>query len=247
MKSLIIQFNIDISLYDAAGKSSKVQKTENFIESYSKKSFELYCHKYNHDYIRIQEPRVNYSHPTWERIDLWLNPSWCNEYDLICYVDTDIFALPWAEDIMQYCNLEAFNFVPQPWKALRLIKNNKYTSLGFSEFTKDYFKKHWFQPGVFVISKKARNAMLDIVKKFRDEKFSDDGILLNYALMKSCCQKCKLPYGFNVKWWNSPFPTGISETSPTNINFLHASGSRKRSPNIQEQLHQLLKRIYGKQ
>ena len=136
--------------------------------------------------------------------------------------------MPWAGNIVEFCNPDCFNVVPQPWKAYRLYKSNDYQSMPFLEFSKKYFAEHWFQPGVFVITKKSRLAMLDIIRQFKDDRFTDDGILLNYALMKSPCEKWDLPLGFNVKWMNSPFPSGMAGINKKEIHFLHASGSCKK-------------------
>ncbi|MFN9953873.1 MAG: hypothetical protein ACK55I_12305, partial [bacterium] len=91
--------------------------TNEVIFNYSSKSFRDYCIKYDLDYILITEPKVNYIHPTWERLDLWINKDhWFDKYDSICYVDTDVFALPKADNIFSFSKDNKFCRVPY-WKA----------------------------------------------------------------------------------------------------------------------------------
>ena len=63
MKNLIIQYYIDINLYPGIKKDSpswlQIQPTS--TEKYSKYSFEQYCQKYGHDFLRVTEPALLYS------------------------------------------------------------------------------------------------------------------------------------------------------------------------------------------
>ena len=87
MKTLIIQYYIDINLYSQP-EFNGIGPTD--VEKYSEYSFKKYCNKYGHDFLRVTEPKFGYIHPTWERFDLWFNKEWLDKYDQILYVDNQI-------------------------------------------------------------------------------------------------------------------------------------------------------------
>ena len=91
MRNLVIQYYIDIQKYTQPGYNNLKPSP---IEEYSTHSFKQYCGKFDLDYCRITEPKINFKHPTWERFDLWTDPSWWGRYEQIMYVDSDVVALP---------------------------------------------------------------------------------------------------------------------------------------------------------
>ena len=120
MRNLIVQYWVPLSEYQHSYNDSvKLKESgtlfhgiakhidgyhKEFIADYSKKSFDLYARKHGHDYVRFCNPTINFFHPIWEKIDLWINDDIWNNYDKVLYVDTDILALPWAGDIFTDTN-----------------------------------------------------------------------------------------------------------------------------------------------
>lgn len=214
MKNAIVQFNINPDLYCNESKKTSLKKTNSSIFDYSQKSFKNYCEKFNLDHIIITEPKINYEHPTWERLDLWFDKTWFEKYENICYVDTDVFAMPWAENIFNYSDTFSFCRIPY-WKADLMLK--KYEL--FFNCNHDRVRECWFQTGVILLNKNIINNTLDIMKRFKDKEFSDDGVLLNYAIINSKLQIKNIPKHFNVKY--------AENLNLEEIQFLHAFGRLK--------------------
>lgn len=230
MRNAIVQFNIDPGLYLTNSKKTLINKTNEYIFDYSKKSLNLYCNKYGIDYIIITEPRVNYEHPTWERLDLWFNESWFEKYDNICYMDTDIFIMPWAENIFeQITDNKYFHRIPY-WKANRKLNENDL----FYSLDHERVKQCLFQAGVILLSKEIINSTKPIVNRYREAIFTDDSVLLNYAIISSNIKVKNIKENFNVKL--------TQDLTISNVNFLHAFG-RLKDTNPQWVIN-LLRNIY---
>lgn len=215
MRNAIVQFNIDPNKYNVINKKSLINKTNNYIFEYSKKSFDLYCKKYNIDYNIITEPKINYEHPTWERIDLWFNDYWFSSYENICYVDTDVFAMPWAKNIFSELKDEtSFHRIPY-WKANRDLNEDSL----FFKLNHERVRQSLFQAGVILLNKSVIDATKEIVAKYEEPQFTDDSVLLNYAIASSDINIKNIDHTFNVKL--------TQECNLNNINFLHAFGRLK--------------------
>lgn len=227
-KNAIVQFHINPDIYKITNKSSVLNKSNEQIFNYSKKSFEIYCDKYGIDYILVTSPKVNYVHPTWERLDFWLNKEfWLNSYENICYVDTDVFALPNSSNIFSYSKKDHFSRIPY-WKANKPLEEG-------SIFKNTRFKDTCFQAGVILLNEYVIEKTLHDILNYKDLKFSDDSVLLNYAIANSDVKVYNIPETFNVKY------------SPTidlsKINFTHAFGNYKVDNT--ETFLKTLKSIYG--
>ena len=77
MRNLVIQYYIDIQKYSQPGFNNLKPSP---METYSSHSLQLYCKKYDIDYLKITEPKVGFKHPTWERFDLWVDRDWWKKY-----------------------------------------------------------------------------------------------------------------------------------------------------------------------
>lgn len=216
MNNLVIQFNIDPNLYLNETKKTTLSKTNKFIFEYSQKSFKEYCNKFGVEHIVITQPKINYEHPTWERLDLWLDPYWVNTYDNICYVDTDVFAMPWAKNIFLESDKECFSRIPY-WKADLMLQKYKL----FYDCDHDRVRECWFQTGVILLNKNVILKTKKIMERYKESIFTDDGVLLNYAIINSELKIKNIQKEFNVKF---------TETSKLeDIQFLHAFGRLKDS------------------
>ena len=228
----VVQFDIPIELYDVE-KPTIIKTTQDWVAKYSKHSFETYCKKYGHEYILVTTPKVGYCHPTWERLDFWLDPSWFEKYDEILYVDTDVYALPTAPDIFEEsARLDCFKRIPY-WKA-----DNPQDPSSILYEVKDRFKEIAFQPGVFLLNKTVAQATAEYIKQYKDERFPDDGVLVNYAIAKSTVEIQNINQKFNVKLLD----THLSMKALP-VFFFHAFGYLKiHKP---KEVKNFLKNIYG--
>lgn len=216
MKCAVVQFDIDMSLYQGGATASKLRPTQKFVAECSRESFEKYCEKYGHDYHLVTEPKLMPMHPTWERVSLWFD-DWFDEYDMVCYADTDVFAMPWAPDIFELCLSDSFNRPPYAKLERKPVADHPiWEELGIKAV-----RAKGFQAGVWVLTRQSRDDTLELVKDYENEKFEDDSYFLNYAVIKSGTPVHSLPKEFNVKW--SPL-NGFSGAY-----FSHAFGNAKYS------------------
>ena len=247
MKNLVIQYYIDLNKYASEQKKSPIPNEQSYIEKYSEHSFKKYCEKYGHSFLRVTEPKINYSHPTWERMDLWLDESWFDEYDQICYVDTDVFALPWAPDIFSYCDLSCFNKASY-WKCDKAFRQKKHLSdkvFLSSKASPERWHECCFQAGVFVLTKESRDASFECMKDYKNPEIPDDCVMMRYALSKSDAKINTIPHEFDVKWHPGlAYPQGTANKDLKDLYFLHAFGSNKR--NNPKYYMSTLEKIYGK-
>ena len=229
MKNLIIQYYIDINLYPGIKKDSpswlQIQPTS--TEKYSKYSFEKYCQKYGHDFLRVTEPALLYRHPTWERFDLFFNSKWVDQYDQILYVDTDVFALDHAPDIFQHgLGLESFKS-PRYSKYRNMDNKNLKKAMHeiFDDVNLQKIRQIFFQSGVFMINKHCRDVMMPWVQKWKDFD-CDDGQFLAWCVAKSNVDYQDLNPQFNVK------NNGLHRSwNYKRTWFLHSAGGRKYKSN----------------
>lgn len=209
-KKAIVQIHIDMSLYKQVDKPSYVKKMNEQIYLYSKKSFDNYCKKYDLDHILINEPKIKYEHPVWERLDLWLSDHWFNTYDEICYVDTDVFAMPWARNIFEESNKKGFK---------RIKYNKTVNPIHSILYNHPRSNECYFQSGVILLNKEVVDKTIDIIKDYKNKKYTDDGVLVNYAIMESGMDMVNIDSAFNTKY--------LENINLSAVQFLHAFGRYK--------------------
>lgn len=222
MKKCIVQYWIPSSEYSDPKYNNLLQAQEQqTLVKLSTKSFKKYAKKYGHDFKRIEKKKLNFKHPTFERFDLWLDDSWWQEYDEIMYVDCDVFALPDAPDIFDHyksldtlkvCDYPTFQQATTPDQIKRI-----YHGL-LKSCTLDDVKSYGFQPGVFILTKPARDIMKPYIEKFK-ELDDHDGHILIWACIQSKVPLTRMHHYYNYK--KSHF-IGHPETY-----FFHAAGHKK--------------------
>lgn len=229
----IIQIDIPLSRYTTEDKVSPVPATDNTIVSYSKKAVSDYCKKYGHDHILMTEPVINYNHPVWERLDFWFNKSWFDKYDEILYVDTDVYPLPDAPDIFKECDrLDVFKRI-----FYQKAESQMPTDRCFDDVL-DRYKEIFFNTGVILLSKNVVEKTLPTIKEYRSDKFRDDGVLINYAVMKSDLEIVQLDRRYNVKLLHYHL-----NQKKHDVYFFHAMGLLKKSN--PQSVKEFLRNIYG--
>ena len=222
MKKCIVQYWIPSSQYSDPEYNNLLQEKDQYsLAEISKTSFQTYAEKYKHDFIRIEEKKINFKHPTFERFDLWLDDSWWEKYDEIMYVDSDVFALPNAPDIFlnypttktfKVCNHPAFQLATEQ-EQIEHIHHGLLKQLPL-----DSVKWYGFQPGVFILTKTARDIMKPFIEQFKNLN-DHDGHILMWACIKSKVPLTRMHEYYNYK--NAHFK-GHPE-----IYFFHAAGHKK--------------------
>jgi hypothetical protein len=218
MRNLVIQYYIDIQKYTQPGYNNLKPSP---IEEYSTHSFKQYCGKFDLDYCRITEPKINFKHPTWERFDLWTDPSWWGRYEQIMYVDSDVVALPDAPNVFElYKDLDTFKFAK--YDRYRKMPVEIHASSNRDTIFKDIdpaiIQRKRFQTGVFILTKKIAEAMLSTVKEYSKCEV-DDGQFLNWAVMHSGVPYTEMDLKFNVK--------NNGQYIKDKIYFMHCAGGKK--------------------
>jgi hypothetical protein len=200
MKNLIVQIYVDTKKYD----------NPTFYPSFdelSKTSFVLaknYAKKTGVDYILITDPYINYKHPTYERLRLFEESSWTDDYDQVLYLDSDVFIYQDSPDIFKmYPDLDKFK-VCTHWGVVRYGKADDGS----------------FNAGVFILNKYSRNQMLPYLKyRFDVPLQGHDNTALVNCVRSSEVKTQYMDARFNAK-----------NTGPW---FCHVWGSGKRKkPNM---------------
>ena len=233
MRNLVIQYYIDIQKYTQPGYNNLKPSP---IEEYSTHSFKQYCGKFDLDYCRITEPKINFKHPTWERFDLWTDPSWWGRYEQIMYVDSDVVALPDAPNVFElYKDLDTFKFAK--YDRYRKMPVDVHASSNRDTIFKDIdpriIQKKRFQTGVFILTKKIAEEMLPTVKEYSKCEV-DDGQFLNWAVMHSGVPCTEMDSKFNVK--------NNGQYRKDKIYFMHCAGGKKHKKN--SKIWHLMKEYY---
>jgi hypothetical protein len=225
MKKCIVQYWIPSSEYTHPGYNNLLKNSNKFdadgFANRSARSFELYANKYNHDFVRVTEKKLNYKHPTFERFDLWLDDHWWEKYDEIMYVDSDVFAMPEAPDIFQHykslgtfkvCEHDAFQKATLP-EQIDLIHHGLLKKCKLDEV-----KHYGFQPGVFILTKTARDIMRPYIEQFK-ELNDHDGHILIWACIQSQVPLTRMSRFYNYK-------KAYFKRHPESY-FFHAAGHKK--------------------
>jgi hypothetical protein len=237
MKNLIIQYYIDTSLYTQPNFNNLGPSP---VEKYSSHSFQLYCKKYDIDYIKITNPKLRFKHPTWERFDLWCDRSWWDKYDQICYVDSDVISLPGAGNIFkEFKNPNAFKVC-----YYRKFTNN--TANGSKKrcsnnplmdtIPGEVLKEKCWQTGLFILSKESAEKMRNLVLKYKEQPdVIDDGMFINWATIASNVDLEKISETYNTK--NNGGTMNLK-----GVNFLHCAGGKKHKQGVR--VFEILKNLY---
>ena len=218
MRNLVIQYYIDIQKYKQPNYNNLGPSP---IEAYSAHSFKKYCSKFDLDYCRITEPKINFKHPTWERFDLWTDPSWWDKYEQIMYVDSDVVALPDAPNVFElYKDVDTFKFARYDRYRKLPIKDHASTNKDtiFKDIDPKIIQEKRFQTGVFMVTKKSADMMLPSIKEYYKCEV-DDGQFLNWAVMHSGVPSTEMDAKFNVK--------NNGQYRKDKIYFMHCAGGKK--------------------
>ena len=227
MKKCIVQYWIQADQYsepdyNALLKKSRVFDADKFA-SRSARSFQAYADKYGHDFIRIEKKKLDFKHPTFERFDLWLDDTWWEKYDEIMYTDSDVFAMPDAPNIfseypdstsLKVCDYAKFQ------KADRQDQIDSFYVDLLKECTIEECKQSGFQPGVFILTKSARDTMKPFIEQFK--KLNDhDGNILLWSTIKSGVPITRMNELYNFK--------NAHMIGRPKVYFFHAAGHKKKS------------------
>ena len=220
-RNCIVQYFIDPYLYETPEYNKLLTNQQNFA-NLSAKSFKGYAKKHYCDFIQITLPKLKYRHPTFERFDLWLDDSWWDKYDQIMYVDSDVFALPDAPNIFEeYPDLETFKVCHYP-KFENAVTQEQidtfYEGLLLSCKLKHVIEKG-FQPGVFILTKKAVDKMKDHISVYKRLDHHDGEILI-WATIQSGVKITKMNEYYNYK--------NAHMRRHPKVYFFHAAGHKKR-------------------
>ena len=222
MKKCIVQYWIPSSQYTDPEYNNLLQeKDQHRLVELSTMSFEKYARKHGYDYKRISKKKIDFKHPPFERFDLWLDDSWWEQYDEIMYVDCDVFAMPTAPGIFEnYRSLDSFKVRNHP--AFQMATEPDQISHIYHGLLEkcelDEVKWYGFQPGVFILTKNARDIMKPYIEQFKDLD-DHDGHILIWACIKSKVPLTRMSQYYNYK--NAHFK------GHPDVYFFHAAGQGK--------------------
>jgi hypothetical protein len=189
------------------------KKEKNFLNNYhnsevlrlSKILTQNYAKKVGAKYFFITRPKIKFIHPCWERFQLF-SAKWTGKFNNILFLDTDILPWPYAPNIFDLVDNTAFNSMNHPKKK---IKHNLQI----------------FNTGAFILNKESASIIRKFIKKKdwikRIKKYDNwnDGLELNYIIIKSAVKHNKLSHKWNTQ-------------NPFNAYFTHLWGNKKKlSPN----------------
>ena len=225
MKNLIIQIYCSLDNFSEANRIPKHDE----IKELSTSLVKLYADRCEADYILFDTPVINFRHPTYERFRLWEESYWCDTYDQVLYLDTDIFIWPETPNIFEEYPGKEFK-IAEHWNKEKKFRsldkeflNSDITTGDFVGYKhKDLFEIS-FNAGMFIITKESRDIMLPYLN-YRDSlNTSDDSKILHRLLLDS-----KVPYLYLPRQWNA------KNMTRGNSYFSHLWGTKKISdPNMQ--------------
>ena len=216
-KNLIVQFFVPAKQYKDPTYNQIGVNDELF--KYSKISVEAYAKRIGCDYKLVTEAKINFIHPTFERMDLFFNSSWWQQYEQILYLDTDVVVWPDAPNVFeQYPNLKSFKPVQDRIAKKNSLEYHTHRAKGtcLEKFDAELLQSKRFNAGVFVLTQHSAHRM----KPFLDYKnlTGDDNEMLIYAMLQSGVDVEQLDWRYNKK-------------NGTSCYFGHASGYQKFKPN----------------
>ena len=215
-KNLVIQFFVSVDKYEDPTYNQIGVNEE--LYKYSTFSAENYAKKIGADYQLVTEAKINWVHPTFERMDLFFNPDWWHHYDQILYLDTDVVVWPDAPNVFeQYPNLKSFKPVQDRIAKKNSLEYHRKRADGtcLEKFEASLLQSKRFNAGVFILTKHSAHRM----KPFLDYKnlVGDDNEMLIYAMLQSGVDVELLDWRYNKK-------------NGTSCYFGHASGYQKFKP-----------------
>ncbi len=227
MKTAIVQYYINPAHYTDPNYNNLLSDQDQLV-SISRRSFEAYAEKYEIDFHHITQPKLRYRHPTFERFDLWLDPTWWDRYEQILYVDSDVFAMPGAPNIFdQYPDLNTFKVCESNgWQ-----KGIKKLHGLLSNITVEQQKMYGFQTGVFVLTRHSAEIMRQWIAQYKTLD-DHDGHIMVWSAVQSRVLVERMDERFNNK-------RAYFRGRPP-VYFFHAQG-QKKSTNGQRILNWLNK------
>jgi hypothetical protein len=212
-KKLIVQFFVPAKQY-ADPTYNQIGVNEELYK-YSTLSVEKYADKIGCDYKLITEPKINWVHPTFERMDLFFNDKWWEKYSHILYLDTDVIVWPSSPNIFEeYPSLDTFKPVMDriARKNTLLYHKQRAKDTCLEEFDPLVLQSARFNAGVFMLTKNAVDRMKSHLN-YKELK-GDDNEMLIYAMLKSNVKVEKMDWRYNKK-------------NGTSCYFGHAMGQQK--------------------
>lgn len=198
MRNCIVQFHVSAKSYRDPTYNN-IGVNEQLFE-YSVKSVKNYANKIDCDYQLINEKRIDWKHPTFERFDLFFNDDWWNKYSNILYLDTDLIVWPDAPDIFRmYADESSFKICTDRIALRRSPEWHKKNvrNSALDDFSGETLQQNRFNAGVFMLNRNSAQ----IMKSYLDYKkiLLDDNQLLIYAMLKSRVPVIKMDWRFNKK------------------------------------------------
>jgi hypothetical protein len=252
MKNLIIQINVDKSLYKDKKLTQKGPGKYGLYDTgytsevgkLSEASFRAYATKCGADYTVFEKPIYDWVSPSFERMRLIVEDEWANKYDNILYVDYDILCHPDTPNIFTEFPQDAIRVVNKK----KLSNGNKKELRNFQKHNipEDEFKNKFFNAGVVLFNKKG----LRLLKKH--EKFKERVWKWQHG-----CQGeinfCVMKYGMELKdmgkGWNClifPWQKGKAKTVWNDVNFFHFVAAQNIRPgSMRADLLKKFKKIFG--
>jgi hypothetical protein len=201
MKNIIVQSYISLDKFPKTAVYPAFDELSKISISLAKK----YCNKIGVEHVLITEPFINFIHPTYERLRLFEDSYWTDNYNNILYLDSDVFIFDDAPNIFeQYPDNTTFK-VCQHWSEIRygLVDQG-------------------FNAGVFMLNKISRDKMLPYLNYRVSPPFEahDNTALVN----------CVNDSGVDVTVMDARY----NAKNATDCYFCHTWGSGKRKkPNME--------------
>lgn len=199
-KNLIVQIYCSL---DGFSQPYRLKKHDN-IKDLSTELAKRYALKCGADYILLDQPVINFRHPTYERFRLWEEPYWCDTYDQILYIDTDIFCWPEAPNLFEIFPGSEFK-VAEHWQKqkksnmLKIKENHLITQGEFKGYTERQLFDISFNAGMFVLTKESKNKMLPYLDFRNTPDSSDDSIVLHKLILDSNVNTLFIDKKWNAK------------------------------------------------
>jgi hypothetical protein len=202
MKNIIVQIYISLDKFSDGGQGYPAfDELSEISISLAKK----YCNKIGAEYLLITEPFINFVHPTYERLRLFEDPYWTDNYDNVLYLDSDVFIFDDAPNI--------FDLYPEN-TTFKVCQH-------YQEFLRGGAPQG-FNAGVFMLNKISRDIMLPHLNYRVSPLFRahDNTALVN----------CVNDSGVDVTVMDARF----NAKNATDCYFSHTWGSGKRKkPNME--------------
>ena len=201
MKNIIVQIYISVDKSSDTAPFTAFDELSEISISLAKK----YCDKIGAEYRLITEPFINFIHPTYERLRLFEDPWWTDNYDNVLYLDSDVFIFNDAPNIFDlYSDTTTFKVCQH-----------------YQDFLRGGGPRE-FNAGVFMLNKISRDIMLPYLNyRVSPPLESHDNTALINCVNNSGVDVTIMDARFNAK-------------NATNCYFSHTWGAGKRkNPNME--------------